>query len=102
MTVLIRFQRVFCGHEYSVSNLKYAAHVEPENELIRSKLAWCIEQRSKTPLEPTIPSTIGEEKSINPFMRVEEDAVQSHTKTPGDAVATMAAIRKEKDGFQPK
>lgn len=34
------FQRVYCGHEYTVSNLKFARHVEPDNEVILKKLAW--------------------------------------------------------------
>lgn len=34
------FQRVYCGHEYTVSNLKFARHVEPDNEVIQKKLAW--------------------------------------------------------------
>lgn len=91
-------QRVYCGHEYSLQNLKFGAHVEPANAAISAKIAWCKEQRAKTPPEPTVPSTIAEEKQINPFMRVTEAAVQKHAgKT--DAVETMAAIRKEKDNF---
>lgn len=34
------FKRVYCGHEYTVSNLKFARHVEPDNEVIKEKLAW--------------------------------------------------------------
>lgn len=34
------FKRVYCGHEYTVSNLKFARHVEPDNEVIQKKLAW--------------------------------------------------------------
>lgn len=47
-----------------------------------------------------IPSTIGEEKLINPFMRVTQATVQQHAGKIGDEVATMAAIRKEKDSFK--
>jgi len=96
--------RVFCGHEYSVSNLKFALHVEPDNDAVKAKLAECKKLRSKSPPETTIPSTIGEEKSYNPFMRVGEASVQGHTKTEGagDAIATMAALRQEKDGFKAK
>ena len=93
------FQRVFCGHEYSVNNLKYALHVEPDNDAVMAKLAECKKLRAKSPPEATIPSTIGEEKSYNPFMRVEEASVQEHTKT-SDGIAAMAALRTEKDGFK--
>lgn len=47
-----------------------------------------------------IPSTIGEEKQINPFMRVNQTNVQQHASKPGDEIATMGAIRKEKDSFK--
>ena len=69
--------RVFCGHEYTESNLKFAAHVEPDNQAVKDKLARVQEMRAHkaadwhdaTPDEMTIPSTIGEEKATNPFMR---------------------------------
>lgn len=37
---VVGFKRVYCGHEYTVSNLKFARHVEPDNEVIKKKLAW--------------------------------------------------------------
>lgn len=69
--------RVYCGHEYTKANLEFAAHVEPENEDVRRKLEWAKQMRAKaapdwhdaTPDEMTIPSTIGDEKKTNPFMR---------------------------------
>ena len=69
--------RVFCGHEYTEANLRFAAHVEPENAQVREKLARVEAIRSRAtsdwhnaqPDEMTIPSTIGEEKATNPFMR---------------------------------
>lgn len=90
--------KVFCGHEYSLQNLKYGRHVEPDNEVIRKKIEWCREQREKSPPLPTVPSTIGEEKSINPFMRVDEPSVRNHTKTT-ESIETMRALRAEKDHF---
>ena len=69
--------RVYCGHEYTESNLRFAAHVEPGNADVQKKLAWAREVRARaaadwhdaTPDEMTIPSTIGDEKKTNPFMR---------------------------------
>ncbi|KAG2455222.1 GLO2 protein, partial [Polypterus senegalus] len=91
------FQRVFCGHEYTINNLKFARHVEPNNEAIRKKLAWAKATYDRG--EPTIPSTISDEFTFNPFMRVRERSVQEHAgKT--DPISTMASIRKEKDGFR--
>ncbi|XP_062388137.1 hydroxyacylglutathione hydrolase, mitochondrial isoform X1 [Sardina pilchardus] len=89
--------RVFCGHEYTVNNLKFARHVEPDNEVIRKKLAWAKEKCSNG--EPTIPSTLADEFSFNPFMRVREKSVQDHAKT-SDPIDTMQSIRKEKDNFR--
>jgi hydroxyacylglutathione hydrolase len=51
------FQRVFCGHEYTVGNLKFAHHVEPNNIDIEEKMSWA--QNKRTKMEPTVPSTIG-------------------------------------------
>lgn len=69
--------RVFCGHEYTEGNLRFAAHVEPDNQAIAQRLAAVSEIRKNaaadwhdaTLAEMTIPSTIGEEKATNPFMR---------------------------------
>lgn len=60
--------KVFVGHEYTVNNLKYAAHVEPNNKKIAEKLSWAQKIRNENKF--TVPSTIAEEKLINPFMRV--------------------------------
>ena len=59
--------KLYCGHEYTVSNLKFAMKVEPENDFIKEKLKWALEQRSK--LLPTIPSTMKEEMKYNVFLR---------------------------------
>jgi hydroxyacylglutathione hydrolase len=50
---------VYCGHEYSIQNLTFGNHVEPENDAIKQKLEWCKQMRSEDPPKPTIPSTIG-------------------------------------------
>jgi hydroxyacylglutathione hydrolase len=74
--------RVFCGHEYTASNLKFAAHVEPDNAAVAKKLERVEAIRARaasdwhdaTPDEMTIPSTLGEERETNPFMRVPDAA----------------------------
>ncbi|ELT90617.1 hypothetical protein CAPTEDRAFT_151639 [Capitella teleta] len=91
--------KVYCGHEYTVSNLKFALSVEPENPAVVSKLQWAEAQRKNH--QPTIPSTIGEEMQFNPFMRVSEKLIQDHVGA-SDVIEVMAAIRKEKDNFKPK
>ena len=69
--------RVYCGHEYTESNLIFAAHVEPDNRAVAGKLERVRTLRARaaadwhdaTPAEMTIPSSIGEEHATNPFMR---------------------------------
>ncbi len=74
--------RVYCGHEYTENNLRFAAHVDPENSAVRAKQTrvrsiragkaddWHAARAS----EMTIPSTIGEERLTNPFMRARNAA----------------------------
>lgn len=69
--------RVFCGHEYTASNLAFAAHVEPDNDAVKRFQATVNKARSHAaadwhdagPAEMTVPTTIGDERAINPFMR---------------------------------
>lgn len=69
--------RVYCGHEYTESNLVFAQHVEPDNEAVRRKLERVRAVRKRaaadwhgaTPDEMTIPSTLGDERATNPFVR---------------------------------
>ncbi|XP_030763113.1 hydroxyacylglutathione hydrolase, mitochondrial [Sitophilus oryzae] len=88
---------VFCGHEYTEQNLKFARHVEKENRDIVKAIEEAEQKRAKG--IPTVPSTIGNEKKINPFMRVMMGTVQRHASC-SDAVSTMKNIRKEKDSFK--
>jgi len=90
--------KVYCGHEYTVSNLKFASQVEPNNVHIKEKMDFALKCRAES--VPTVPSTVGQEKLYNPFMRVGEATVQQHVKQVGDAVATMAALRNEKNNFR--
>jgi hydroxyacylglutathione hydrolase len=86
--------RVFCGHEYTEGNLRFAAHVEPNNAAVRAKLKQVEETRAgaaadwhdATPAEMTVPSTIGEERQTNPFLRASD-------------AADLGRIRALKDSF---
>ena len=90
--------QVFCGHEYSLGNLKYGNHVEPDNKDILAKIEWSKTKREVN--EPTVPSTIAEEKLINPFMRVNCESVQNFANAVGNPIETMTYIRKIKDSFK--
>jgi hydroxyacylglutathione hydrolase len=89
--------RVYCGHEYSLQNLAFGLHVEPNNEFVSKRISWAREQREKS--QPTVPSLLSEEKEFNPFMRVHEPSVQSHAKQT-DPIETMKSLRTEKDSFK--
>jgi hydroxyacylglutathione hydrolase len=93
--------RIYCGHEYTLSNLKFAESLEPNNPEIARKLAWAQAARDKG--EPTLPSTMKEERLTNPFLRVaEQDVVAkvnerlAQDKSPQ---AVLAAVRAMKDAF---
>ncbi|XP_017080139.1 hydroxyacylglutathione hydrolase, mitochondrial isoform X3 [Drosophila eugracilis] len=90
--------KVFCGHEYTLQNMSFARHVEPDNEVIQQRIEWAKHRRAAQ--DPTVPSTIGEEKSWNPFMRVHEATVQKHAGGATDPIITMGKLRKEKDTFK--
>ena len=88
--------RVWCAHEYTLSNLKFAISVEGENEELRSRLKKVEEARSQN--QPTIPSLLSEEKATNPFLRWNSPLLQSVANSK-DPIAVFAHIRKLKDNF---
>lgn len=59
--------RVYCGHEYTLSNARFAAAAEPDNDAIAERLADVVAMREQG--EPTIPTTIALERATNPFLR---------------------------------
>jgi len=77
--------RVCCGHEYTVSNGRYAVVAEPDNVAIRERLAEAEALRAEG--RPTLPSTIAAERATNPFMRA-------------GSVEELAERRAAKDGFR--
>eukprot|EP00475_Leptophrys_vorax_P029029 TRINITY_DN42331_c0_g1_i1.p1 TRINITY_DN42331_c0_g1~~TRINITY_DN42331_c0_g1_i1.p1 ORF type:complete len:259 (+),score=26.27 TRINITY_DN42331_c0_g1_i1:245-1021(+) len=88
--------KIYCGHEYTVKNLKFALWMEPGNPAAQDKFHWAMERR-KNKL-PTVPSTLAQELKYNPFMRVELPSLQAATgkEAPEDV---MAEIRARKDVF---
>ena len=66
--------KIFCAHEYTVANLEFATRGEPENAAIVQRLAEARACRERG--EPTIPSTLSDELSTNPFLRCDRPAIQ--------------------------
>jgi len=91
--------RVCCTHEYTLSNLRFAAMVEPDNAELAAHTRHCSELRARH--QPTLPSSLELERRINPFLRCTQPAVvaaaQAHGATSDDAVSVLAALREWKN-----
>ncbi len=88
--------KVYCGHEYTLANIGFAKTVEPQNAALRSREGR--DRKLRDAGRPTLPSTLGEEKATNPFLRCREPAVvDSVNKYMGgrvaDPVSVFAAMR---------
>jgi hydroxyacylglutathione hydrolase len=92
---------VYCGHEYTAKNLEFAAAVEPGNRAVAEKAERVRLKRARG--EPTVPSTLAEERATNPFMRPTSDEIRSRYRDrlgdAADPVAVLGALRAEKDAF---
>jgi len=90
--------RVYCAHEYTQSNARFALTVEPDNTELVQRAAEVDHLRQAN--QPTIPSTIGLEKATNPFLRPTSQNLQSTLNmTDADVVAVFAETRRRKDSF---
>lgn len=95
--------RVCCTHEYTLSNLKFAQAVEPHKTELAAYAAHCQQLRAQN--FPTLPSSIGIERQINPFLRSREATVRQAVaaQTPlaaPDDVSVFAALRAWKNVFK--
>lgn len=94
--------RVCCAHEYTLSNLRFAHAVEPDNRALAEYTAWCEATRARQ--LPTLPSSIERERAVNPFLRCAEPAVAQsagrHGAASAAASAVFAALRQWKNDFR--
>lgn len=77
--------KVYAGHEYTAANARFAAHAEPDNADIAARLEAVDTLRTRG--EPTLPTTVGEEKATNPFLRA-------------GSAARLGELRARKDAFR--
>jgi hydroxyacylglutathione hydrolase len=95
--------RVYCGHEYTEKNLRFAASLEPGNAAVADKLRTVEGLRRQG--KPTVPSTIAEERATNPFLRTDSPELAASVRKrvpelpPNDPTALFAAVRALKDRF---
>ncbi|MBZ2187984.1 hydroxyacylglutathione hydrolase [Alcanivorax sp. JB21] len=89
---------VCCAHEYTVSNLRFAAAVTPDDEAVNQRLTEMVHLRDAGKV--TLPSTLAEERRSNPFLRADDPDVQASVpEARGDRNAVFAALRAWKDTF---
>jgi hydroxyacylglutathione hydrolase len=95
--------QVYCAHEYTMANLRFAQEVEPSNQAIHARIQS--EQGKRDQGKPTVPSTIGLEKLTNPFLRHQEPAIIKSLISGGrlaqsEPVASFAALREWKNSYR--
>jgi hydroxyacylglutathione hydrolase len=95
--------RVYCGHEYTLANIRFARAAEAANPLLAQWEQAASALRARD--EPTLPSTIGAEKAANPFLRCDQPGViaaaSQHAGKPlNDPVSVLGAIRDWKNNFR--
>jgi hydroxyacylglutathione hydrolase len=95
--------RVYCAHEYTLANLRFALAVEPRSAALMARVARDTATRDAG--RPTVPSTLADELATNPFLRADERSVRQAAETragkplPG-AVASFATLREWKNEFR--
>jgi hydroxyacylglutathione hydrolase len=88
--------RIYCGHEYTMANIRFAKTIEPANEALRSRERQV--EKLLAANEPTVPTMLGEEKAANPFLRPDQPAVAKFLGLEGaQAWKVFAEIRERKN-----
>jgi hydroxyacylglutathione hydrolase len=95
--------KVYCAHEYTLANLKFAHEVEPGNPDLAARIE--AEQIKRNNGQPTVPSTIGLEKATNPFLRYDRPPILDRLEQAGhiasrEPIAAFAALRRWKNSYR--
>ena len=77
--------KLYCAHEYTLANARFAAQAEPDNEAIANRLAIVEQAREEGKI--TVPTTVAQERETNPFVRATNED-------------EFARLRKDKDSFR--
>jgi hydroxyacylglutathione hydrolase len=92
---------IYCAHEYTASNARFALFADPDNAALRDYADGIAQARAQD--RPTVPTVLERELATNPFLRADDPAIQARWAdrgaAQGDAVATFAALRAAKDNF---
>ncbi|MEE9411983.1 MAG: hydroxyacylglutathione hydrolase [Methylococcales bacterium] len=91
--------QIYCTHEYTETNGRFALQLEPENRMLQNTMKAILQKRSQG--LPTIPSSLGVEREVNPFLRVDNPVFQKAVGMNNtDPVSVFASIRQQKDKFR--
>jgi len=91
--------RIYCAHEYTASNVRFAVSVDPDNAALRAYEAEVKDKRARN--IPTVPSTLKLERAANPFLRADAADLQAAMGLAGrDAVDVFTEVRARKDNFK--
>lgn len=96
---------VYCAHEYTLANVRYARHLLPDDEALQHFESQCQQRRARN--EPTVPVILEQESQLNPFLRWDDPDVEkaarvyaeAHGLATGSADDVFAAVRHGKDHF---
>jgi len=89
---------VYCGHEYTAANARFALTVDPDNPALKARAAEIDQQRAAG--QPTVPTTLGAERRANPFLRPHDPAIRRQLgMADASDVEVFAEIRARKDRF---
>ena len=98
LAALPRETKVYCGHEYTQSNARFALSVDPTNSALKERAARIEALRAEG--KPTLPTTIGEELATNPFLRSHDPTIRRNLGMENASdVEVFTEIRKRKDNF---
>jgi hydroxyacylglutathione hydrolase len=86
--------RLYCGHEYTASNVKFALQIEPDNAALKARAEEVARLRAAS--EPTIPSLLGEEKKANVFLRADDPDVAIRLRMKGAGAAEVFGELRER------
>ncbi|HEV7478770.1 MAG TPA: hydroxyacylglutathione hydrolase [Roseiarcus sp.] len=90
--------QIYCGHEYTQTNGRFALNIEPGNPVLKARIEEIARLRAAG--RPTVPTTIAAELAANPFLRVEEPAIQTAVGMGGaEPAAVFGELRTRKDRF---
>lgn len=90
--------KIYCGHEYTVENLRFAHSIEPQNIKVKQRLEHSIALRSSN--KSTLPTSLDLEKQTNPFLRIQDPDLRKAVNMIHESdVKVFASIREQKDRF---